>query len=40
MTNTNKISAKESKEQKEKIQCYKYHYGKWLTNGFINKEDK
>jgi hypothetical protein len=29
------ISAKENKEQIEKTQCYKYHYGKFKPNGYI-----
>jgi hypothetical protein len=42
MENKPKIPAKENKEQIEKIQCYKYHYGKFKPNGYIteNKDGK
>jgi hypothetical protein len=43
MENKPKIPAKENKEQssktEEKIQCYKYCYGKFKPNGYII-EDK
>ena len=38
MKNKPKISAKEVKIE-EKIMTYKYHYNKWLRNGWLN-EDK
>ena len=42
MKNKVENSAKENKEQKEKTQCYKYHYGKFKPNGYIteNKDGK
>jgi hypothetical protein len=35
MENKPKIPAKENKETEEKIQCYKYSYGKFKPNGYI-----
>lgn len=32
-----KISAKEIKTEEKRIMTYKYHYGKWLENGYLNE---
>ena len=32
-----KIPPKEIKTEENKIMTYKYHYGKWLENGYLNE---